>query len=350
MRRWSIVLALFLGMGLRVAHAATASSDDQCLACHADPSLVTQFVGGEMLPLYVDAGVFHASIHGDKVSCTECHVFPAESHPSGELPFRTRREYTLAMYDTCKQCHFSNYTKMIEGVHYDLLAQGVMEAPICVDCHGYHAVERPYKPRYAISKRCAQCHESIYNAYALSVHGRALIEEDNQDVPLCTDCHKAHNIEDPRSGHFRANIPEMCAHCHANDVLMSRYGLSTQVFQSYVSDFHGKAIALSKGAQERGENRLTAVCTDCHGVHDITKTDAPNSTVMKANLVQQCRNCHPTATENFPDAWISHYEVSYTKAPLVHLVKLFYKFFIPFMLLGLVLHILLHIWRLIVNR
>ena len=71
---------------------------------------------------------------------------------------------------------------------------------------------------------------------------------------------------------------------------------------------------------------------------------------MKVNLVQVCRKCHPNATENFPAAWLSHYEPSPDKAPLVYYVKLFYQIFIPFVILGLLLQILLHIWRVVVNR
>jgi hypothetical protein len=35
---------------------------------------------------------------------------------------------------------------------------------------------------------------------------------------------------------------------------------------------------------------------------------------------------------------------------LVYYVKLFYRIFIPFIIIGLVLQILLHVWRLVVNR
>ncbi len=95
---------------------------------------------------------------------------------------------------------------------------------------------------------------------------------------------------------------------------------------------------------------MVARCTDCHGVHDIAKVDDPSSPVLKANLVQTCRTCHADASENFPDAWLSHYEPSWDRAPLVYAVELVYKFLIPFMIGGLLLQILLHLWRVVVNR
>jgi len=46
----------------------------------------------------------------------------------------------------------------------------------------------------------------------------------------------------------------------------------------------------------------------------------------------------------------SHYEPTLASAPLVFSIKLMYKYFIPFMLIGLVLQILLHVWRYIMYR
>ena len=58
---------------------------------------------------------------------------------------------------------------------------------------------------------------------------------------------------------------------------MKKYGLSTNVMQTYLADFHGMTASLQKpGARPRAA-RVAALCIDCHGVHDITKVDAPNS-------------------------------------------------------------------------
>jgi hypothetical protein len=72
--------------------------------------------------------------------------------------------------------------------------------------------------------------------------------------------------------------------------------------------------------------------------------------VLKANLQKTCAKCHTGATQNFPAAWLSHYEPSLKKAPLVWAVGVFYKIFIPFIIGGLCLQILLHLWRVLVNR
>ena len=122
------------------------------------------------------------------------------------------------------------------------------------------------------------------------------------------------------------------------------------MLQTYVDDFHGMTASLQREESSEGSRAFAAVCTDCHGVHDIRKADDPGSRVMQANLVKTCQQCHSGATENFPAAWLSHYEPSWQHAPLVYAVKLFYAFVIPFIMGGLVLQILLHLWRVVVNR
>ncbi len=234
-----------------------------------------------------------------------------------------------------------------------MLSQGNMNAPVCVDCHGAHSISQTGKERTLSAKRCEKCHTEIYRTYAMSVHGSALFHEHNQDVPVCANCHLAHNIEDPRTFDYREKIPQMCGNCHANKELMDKYGLTTAVLKTYLQDFHGVTLKLYK-KQRDVSNKITlkpiAVCVDCHGIHDITITTGPNSTIVKSNLVKRCRKCHPDATENYPDSWISHYKPSLQKAPLVFAINLIYKIIIPFMMVGLILQILLHIWRYAVNR
>jgi hypothetical protein len=104
------------------------------------------------------------------------------------------------------------------------------------------------------------------------------------------------------------------------------------------------------GQQNRDIWVQTAVCTDCHGVHDIKSVSDPDSHVIKANLVAVCEKCHPDSGTNFPGAWLSHYEPSISKAPLVFAAQWFYRIMIPFIIVGLSAHILLDLWRALTNR
>jgi predicted CXXCH cytochrome family protein len=228
------------------------------------------------------------------------------------------------------------------------MARGNKKAALCVDCHGAHDIARASEPRARISRTCATCHAKAYEVYAKSVHGRG-VEAGNSDVPVCTDCHRAHDILDPRNGALAQRTPEVCGRCHTNERMMAKYGLSTRVVDTYLKDFHGMSATLQRGRQ-LDRKSFAAVCTDCHGVHDIQKSNDPQSHTMKANLVQTCAKCHAGSTKNFPDAWLSHYEPTPQKASLVWMVQLFYKLLIPFMVGGLVLQIALHLWRVVVNR
>jgi hypothetical protein len=335
---------------IQPAPKGMAKDSGYCLACHSN-ALAMSFRDGEKQSLQVDAEALNLSVHS-KLYCSDCHFgFSVEEHP--ERMFQGKRDYVIAASESCRRCHFDKYTKTLESIHYAVLSQGNLNAPVCVDCHGAHSIPPVAKERAASAKRCEKCHVGIYRIYAASVHGNALFNENNQDVPVCADCHRAHNIEDPRTFDYREKVPQMCGNCHANKALMDKYGLSTAVLQSYLQDFHGVTLKLYKKQKEFGDKttmKPIAVCIDCHGIHDITSTTGPKSSIVKANLIKRCQKCHPNATENFPDSWISHYEPSLKKAPLVYFINLIYKIFIPFMMVGLVLQILLHIWRYTVNR
>ncbi|MCL5023218.1 MAG: cytochrome c3 family protein [Nitrospirae bacterium] len=326
-----------------------ASETQYCLGCHGHP-LSMAFRNGEQLSLSVDKKLLDTSVHG-KLSCSDCHYgFSSEEHP--QRIFKSGREYTLASSESCRRCHFDKYSKTIESIHYTVLSKGNLKAPVCTDCHGAHSISGGSRERSLTTKRCQRCHPAIYDVYARSIHGKALFDEKNQDVPVCIDCHKAHDILNPHTLDYRERIPTMCSNCHANKAIMGKYGLSTDVVKTYLSDFHGVTLGFYRKQRESLDKpaRPIAVCTDCHGTHNITSTRGTDAAVLKANLVQRCQQCHKDAPRDFPNTWLSHYEPNMKSAPLVFLVNLLYKIFIPVLVVGLFLQILLHIWRYAVDR
>jgi predicted CXXCH cytochrome family protein len=210
-------------------------------------------------------------------------------------------------------------------------------------------VQPPNEPRADISQICSQCHSEIYTAYRASVHGLALIDEDNPDVPVCTDCHGVHNIEDPRTDQFRVDTPELCAGCHADPELMEKYNLSTDVYNLYKLSWHGVDVSVYKA---RWPNlwHNSAVCTDCHGVHDILNTDDANSSVNPENLLATCQKCHPDAGPNWTGAWTGHNPVSLERTPFVFYTHLFYESFTPFILWLSIIYVILQIFHWAVER
>jgi len=329
-----------------------ASEKQYCMGCH-QYALSLTCRNGEKIPLRVDAGAFDGGAHGE-IRCSDCHYgFSSEEHP--RRSFKSRRDYSIASSESCRRCHFDKYTKTLDSVHYAILSRGNLMAPVCVDCHGSHGIARishGVKGRAVTTQKCRRCHPGIFEVYAASVHGKALFNEQNQDVPICIDCHTAHDIKNPLALDYHERIPQMCGNCHANPAIAGKYGLSTDVVRTYLSDFHGVTLGLYKKQREElyKPARPIAVCTDCHGTHNIASTTSSDPPTVKANLVRRCQKCHPDATANFPSAWLFHYKPSLSKFPIVFLVDRIYRIFIPLMAAGLVLQILLHVWRYAVNR
>ena len=233
-------------------------------------------------------------------------------------------------------CHQDQIIEISQSTHMMELREGNPEAAVCTDCHGNHYIEPAVEALSFISRTCNKCHSEINELYENSVHGAALIEESNPDVPTCTDCHGAHNIIGPINYPFHLFSPQICARCHADREMMGRYGINPNVFDTYVSDFHGKTVALFQNvAPDQVTNK--PVCIDCHGVHDMLPPSDEHSHVMKANLLETCRKCHPEATTNFPDSWMGHYSPGPDQSRPVFYIKLIYWILIPILIGGFLL-------------
>jgi len=333
-------------------------SNDFCLACHQEEGIKIT-LGKESLPVTINPTQFGLSVHSQEgIACADCHTGISD-YPHPNVKVKNTRDFTLSFLDTCKNCHEDQYTKVQDSVHQRAFDEGNKNAATCADCHDPHTQTRltgktsgelTPSARLDIPKTCAKCHRGIYDSYKYSVHGNALTQEDNTDVPTCISCHGVHNIQDPTAITFRNSTPFLCAKCHTDSTIMDKYGISTNVLNSYVADFHGTTVKLFE-EEFPGQPTNKPVCTDCHGVHDIAKVgNSETGIAMQENLLTKCQRCHPGATANFSAAWMSHYEPSPEHNPLVYYVNLFYKFFIPTVLGGMIFFVITDIYRRIVNR
>ena len=91
--------------------------------------------------------------------------------------------------------------------------------------------------------------------YDKSFHGNLVMNEGSKDAPACGDCHGSHGIIDPTSAEFRESIPEVCGRCHG------------EKSETYLDTYHGKSVLLGDISR--------AVCTDCHGYHEILPKSDP---------------------------------------------------------------------------
>ncbi|NQU11365.1 hypothetical protein HQ590_11270, partial [bacterium] len=346
---------------------AVAIDNADCLACHGDQELTRTDAHGQEISLSVNSKVFDTSVHGSlecatchaditelphaeklaPVNCAACHddvgqeyatsihgvsramgasaaaacqdchghhdILPA-THPQSPL-------FKMNLAKTCARCHSnpgitSEYRmKQPEAaVHYQesihgraLMQSGLIVAPSCNDCHGVHnirrTVDRSSPIHHAnVAHTCGKCHVGIEAVYNASVHGKLLARGEGQG-PVCNDCHTAHEIERPRTAHFKAGSDQRCGRCHQDRL------------EHYRETYHGKAMALGRPT----EAREVAACYDCHGHHDVLPPADANSHLSPENILQTCRKCHPEASRRFTQYLPHANHLDQKNYPLLHL-------------------------------
>ena len=127
---------------------------------------------------------------------------------------------------------------------------------------------------------------AIEKAYRASIHGTALAAG-NVKAPVCTDCHTAHQIELPKTTHFKAQSDQMCGNCHQDRLA------------NYRDTYHGKAMALARPG-ERADVKVAA-CYDCHGAHNVFPPSDPRSLLSAGHIVNTCQQCHPGVGVKFTE-------------------------------------------------
>ena len=162
----------------------------------------------------------------------------------------------------------------------------------CVDCHTDVKTSPHENTPAKIS--CASCHADQQAAYDRSYHAKAILAGDGQ-AATCVSCHGSpHELlpaSDPKSRVSHANIPATCGSCHGQKYVMEASGHSAQPFSSYLQSVHGKAVAAG--------SEKAAVCTDCHGSHEILAATDDKSPIFRFNVPATCAKCHESVKQEF---------------------------------------------------
>ena len=268
-----------------------APGQELCLGCHSDPDLTIRTPSGRALSLHVDPQRYRASVHGG-MPCATCHRrLVVEGDPGVKPPV-------------------------------------LQPVPVVI-------------PTFSPAERaCPSCHPDQYRRYRQSIHA-ALAHRGDTLAPTCQDCHGAHTIRpaaDLESSTSRAHVPTTCARCHQQATIMARYDVNTRVVETYAESFHGRKTQL-------GSERA-AVCTSCHGAHDIRAPGDPASRVYPTNRPQTCGQpgCHPGATPLFAVGF-THEAVSRTRRPVSYWIQWSYGAMIIGTIGFMVLYILLDLAR-----
>jgi hypothetical protein len=267
-----------------IAHPKTAGANS-CFDCHS------KLVGknADM------AAQWQQSVHAERGgTCADCH---------GGNPAATTKEEAMsaaagyvgvpakaAIPALCASCHADvaqmrqynlptdQYAQYQESVHGTLLAKGDTNVATCYDCHGGHQVLKANDPASSVypanvPKTCAGCHADKplmapykiptdqYDQYVQSVHGHAVLDEQNFKAPTCATCHGTHGAAPPGV----SEVANVCGSCHG----------ATQTYFSKSPHAQG-----GEGAPK---------CITCHGDHDVSQ---PSEALYSGSASQHCGTCH----------------------------------------------------------
>jgi hypothetical protein len=134
-------------------------------------------------------------------------------------------------------------------------------------------------------EKCGTCHPESRVAVEASVH--------EAEGVTCTGCHGGNGdsleVRAAHRGNFRSltnrlESPSECAGCHSDLSKMRPYNLAVDQYAIYLTSPHGKAVASG--------DPLSAVCSDCHGFHDVRKATDALSPVSAINVIETCSSCH----------------------------------------------------------
>lgn len=211
------------------------------------------------------------------ISCVSCH----ESHGT-HTPHLDK-----GTIQACVNCHPGINESFLGSVHETLFIDGDMN---CLSCHKTHEVDNsPASDDFG----CGVCHEDVEEVYRGSAHRLARLHGD-KIAATCDDCHGAHKIlspADPESPASHQQIPNTCGKCHTDQaVITSDYVRLPISLPNYKESIHGT------GWQD---DKKTAVCSDCHGSHDLISASSNESTINKSNISTTCGKCHKLESREY---------------------------------------------------
>lgn len=277
---------LFIKPDFILGDVETLMKTDNCISCHIEE---------EELPEDFNKHDIHMQ---KDLSCSGCHggnpasddMDEAMSIEAGFVGVPSKKEIP----EFCGKCHSDigfmrsyqpriptdqtdQYYKSLHGLR---LKKGDTKVADCSSCHTAHSIMPASDPRssvYALNvpETCNACHgdeeymqeyeipTDQFTKFAKSVHGVALLKEQDTGAPACNDCHGNHGAMPPGI----SSISHVCGTCHVNNM-------------QYFSD--SRMGAAFKKEKLHG-------CEECHGNHEVQKT---SDEMIGVDDKAVCSNCH----------------------------------------------------------
>jgi hypothetical protein len=284
-----LIAALALCAGAFAATPAPALSegDQQCLSCHGQEGLEKTLDNGDTLALAVPGEAFARSAHAP-LGCAACHSdVDAKDHPGKARKAASKRVLSIALNESCSGCHqeiTEAHDKSTHGQARD--KEGTLPAPLCSTCHKVHElgpVVAGVKPR----DPCLTCHAAAATHEKWLTNARKHLE-----VVACSACHSPGvqrkvdlRLQDATGAEFIATaaLKERTAAFNAADL----------------RDFMKDINAAGNGANGK-TNKVMMV-----GRMEARDMVAAHGLAPKGQAVKDCATCHKKGADAFQKVTLS---------------------------------------------
>lgn len=278
--------------------------DDNCLTCHTEEESLPE--GFHENDIHMQSGLSCAGCHGGDPTSDD--MDDAMSESMGFVGVPTKKDIP----QFCGKCHSDidfmrkfqpriptdQVDQYYTSIHGQQLKKGDTRVADCTSCHTSHGILPAKDSRSSVyplnvPNTCNHCHGDTdhmnqyniptnqYEQYAQSVHGKALLENQDTGAPACNDCHGNHGAMPPGI----ASITHVCGTCHVNNM---------QYFSS------------SRMASAFEEDDLHA-CEECHGNHGIHET---SDEMVGTGDDAICIDCHDEGDKGYEVAADIHLQLS----------------------------------------
>lgn len=284
----SLPLLLAPAVALQAAEEEDPQASASCMECHSDTELTDRRPDGTKYSLFVQPEVLSESAHGS-FECVDCH----EGFDGSATPHRKERTPV-----DCFSCHDDTGKK--HKFHSRLLLdpQPAGRDTSCFGCHGGHDVKRIKSPEFAMAKPrltegCGQCHEQARDHFVQSAH--AAPPPGQNEALTCLSCHNDPLIATPEPASLveqKLAQAKLCESCHVEKPDVASQVLRRTMFvASFDQSVHG--AALHAGKEE------AATCVDCHGAHEMNRAIASGARMNKQHQPATCAKCHEQQASDF---------------------------------------------------
>ncbi|HKJ68222.1 MAG TPA: cytochrome c3 family protein, partial [bacterium] len=251
---WKLCFSLILvGFALTTAFGQEGQDQNTCVTCHEMMGAPYESIVTAQQP----------DVHGENgITCVDCHG----GDPTSMDPEQSMSEAAgyigtpdpTEIPQVCADCHsdaeymgefdpglpVDQLAKYQTSQHGQLLLEaGDTKVAECVSCHGAHGIMPVDDPRAEVyplnvPNTCNECHGDVeymaeyniptdqFQEYKNSVHGMAVLDNQDLGAPACNDCHGNHGATPPGV----TSISQVCGTCHANNMRLFQGSVHEPVF------------------------------------------------------------------------------------------------------------------------